>query len=114
MGPFLRTELLDFIRAISGHTSNLSIPTPLDTERRLILRQMGPRTPSRSDRKIQHHDPHDFSVHDSHVHSLATGGYFMVLPCHRRADYNIRPAIWLRVRKQHHARPCLRWPALQD
>lgn len=112
MGPFLRPELLDFVRAISRHTSDLGLSAPFDTKRRLFFRQMGSRTPGRSNWKIQHHDPHDFSVHGIHVHSLASGGCFMVLSSHGRPDYNLRPAVWLRVRKQHHAWPRLRWPAL--
>ena len=112
MGPVLRTELLDFVRAISGHTSDLGVPAPFDTKRRLFLRQMGPRTLSRPDRKIQHDDPYDFSVHGIDAHSLAARGRVMVLPCHGRADYHLRPAVWLRVWKQHHAWPRLRGPAL--
>ena len=53
-------------------------------------------------------------VHDNELCSLASSINDLVSACHASFDHSLRAAFWLRVWKQHHTRPRLRRPAVQD
>ena len=114
MGSLLWTELLDIVRAVSRDPSVVSLPAAVHPERRLFLREMGPGDAGRQDREVQHHDSHGFPVLDNRVRPLASGSPDIVSACQAKPHHHLRPAFWLRVRQQYHARSRLRRPAVQD